>query len=59
MDKKERENMGWLGRQHVLKNYSHEGYIKQWDEVLTGVHEKYGSWGERQDYQSWAFEEIV
>ena len=59
MKKEERENMGWLGRQHVLKNYSHEEYVKQWDETLTGVYEKYGSWGERKDYQSWVFEEVV
>ena len=51
--KEERENMGKMGREHILKNYGFSDYGKRWDELLTSVHEKHGSWKERDDYKSW------
>ncbi len=50
----ERQLMGKQGRQHVLDNYGFDDYVKQWDNVLSGVVERHGSW-ETRKYKSWEF----
>ena len=55
---KERQRMGKQGRAHVLENYSMENFARKWDEILTEVIEKHGSWDTRKDYQSWHFQEV-
>ena len=59
MKKEEREELGRKGREHVMKNYNFENYIKKWDEIFTDVHERLGSWENRKNYKSWTFEEVV
>ena len=58
MSVEKREELGRLGREHVLKNYGFENYGKKWDEVMTYVHEKHGSWQNRKNYKSWNFSEV-
>ena len=53
MSREERGELGRKGRMHVEKNYSMENYAKKWDEILSGVHERHGSWESRKNYQSW------
>jgi glycosyltransferase involved in cell wall biosynthesis len=53
-----RDEMGHLGAQHVEKNYNFENYIKRWDEILTDLHERHGSWSNRKIYQPYVFKEI-
>ena len=57
MDKEKREEMGRKGTEHVKKNYGYQKYCDSWDELLTKVHEKYGSW-ENRKYKSWHFKEF-
>lgn len=57
MPAKERREMGKKGKKHVRENYNKNRYVEQWDEVLTQVHEKYGSWPNEQ-YDRWTLEEI-
>ena len=58
MTKTEREELGSKGREYVLKNYSHEGYVKQWDDTMNHIHENYGSWNTRKNYKTWSIKEI-
>ena len=58
LSKEERNQLGAAGRQHVLKNYNFENYVSGWDEIMTHVHEKHGSWDTRKNYQSWRVEEL-
>jgi len=59
LSKKERNKMGEMGRQHVLKNYNFENYEKGWDKIMTHVHKKNGSWQTRKNYKSWTFKEVA
>ena len=45
--------MGKKGRNHVLTNYNFEKFCKSWDELLTSVHERHGSWNNRKLYKSY------
>tara|TARA_R100000664_G_scaffold30410_1_gene42931 strand:+ start:416 stop:1678 length:1263 start_codon:yes stop_codon:yes gene_type:complete len=54
----ERQKMGALGRQHVLKNYSMEQFTQRWDDLFTSVVKNEGSWENRKNYQSWEIREI-
>jgi glycosyltransferase involved in cell wall biosynthesis len=58
MSKEERQELGKLGREHVLKNYGFEDYWKKWDNILTDVHEKCGSWDTRKGYKLWDLIEV-
>ena len=58
LSKEEREKLGSSGREHVLKNYNFENFGKTWDEIMTHVHEKYGSWDSRKWYRAWRFEQL-
>ncbi len=53
MSKEERKNLGSLGREHVLKNYSFEDYQNNWVEFMDRVHKKHGSWENRKNYSPW------
>ena len=53
MSQEERDNLGAMGREHVVKNYSFENYKKQWIDLLDRVHEEHGSWENRKNYNSW------
>jgi len=58
MSKEEREELGRKGRQHVLDNYSFDQYVGLWDETLTNLHNKHGSWDTRK-HNSWELMEIA
>ncbi len=58
MDPKEREEMGLRGREHTLRNYNLEKNMQKWDELLTMIHEKHGSWDTRKNYKSWELIEV-
>lgn len=54
----EREELGRLGRAHVMKNFSFEYYNTQWDKVFQAVYDKYGSWDTRKNYRAWELKEV-
>jgi glycosyltransferase involved in cell wall biosynthesis len=58
LSKEEREELGTKGRKHLEDNYSYKQFSDKWDKILTSVHERFGSWDNRQGYKSWKFEEV-
>ena len=58
LDPEERQEMGRKGRQHIMKNYNLEKNMQHWDDLLTMVSEKYGSWDTRKNYKSWELIEV-
>ena len=58
MSSGDKEKLGKLGREHVLKNYGFENYIKKWDETFTYIHENFGSWETRKGYKCWEMTKI-
>ena len=58
MSKEDRAEMGRKGRQHVLDNYGFDSYVKQWDEELTKLVKKNGSWSTR-NYKGWELTKVV
>ena len=58
MDPKERQELGDRGREYTLSNYNLEKNMQKWDELLTMVHEKYGSWENRKNYKAWELTKI-
>ena len=58
MSRKERKEVGTLGREHVLKNYNFTNYCNKWDETLQYIHDKHGSWETRKNYKTWHFQEV-
>lgn len=59
MTPEERKELGKKGREHVEKNYSFEKYCEGWVEIMTEVHEKYGSWENRKGYKNWEIRELT
>ena len=59
MSPEDRAQLGAMGREHILKNYSHEQFAQRWDKVLTYVITRFGSWETRSGYQSWKFQEVT
>jgi len=57
--KKEREELGKKGREHVIKNYNFDNYGQKWDEILTQVQAECGSWESRKNYNSWQLKEVI
>ena len=53
MGKDKREELGQNGVNHILENYSFENFAKSWDEFITEIHEKNGSWETRKNYKKW------
>jgi len=58
MSKKERAALGKAGREYVMKDYNFQNFCDRWDEIFTDIHEKYGSWENRKNYQSWSLMEL-
>ena len=58
MPKKERAALGKAGREYVMKDYNFQNFCNRWDEILMHIHEKYGSWENRKNYQSWSLTEV-
>jgi len=54
----ERRRMGKAGREHVLTNYAFDKFHESWDKIMTEVHDKYGSWDNRKNYNSWSIEQL-
>ena len=59
MSKEERQKLGTMGRQHLIKNYNLDNFAKQWDELFTRIHNNCGSWDTRKNYKSWEFSEVL
>ena len=55
---KKRAELGLAARKHVQKNYSFENFAKKWDEILTEVHDRCGSWDTRKNYNSWEIRKV-
>lgn len=58
MSREERRDLGLRGKAHVDNNYNFNDYTNKWDELLKGVHKKYGSWDNRKAYKTWQLREI-
>jgi len=56
--KDELRDIGLMGRNHVMKNYSFESFSKSWDQFLQAFHDKNGSWENRKNYKSWELLEV-
>ena len=52
------DKIGLLGRGHVLTNYNFDNFKKKWVDLMTDIHEKYGSWDNRKHYKPWELIEI-
>ena len=52
------DKIGLLGREHVLTNYNFDNFKKKWVDLMTDIHEKYGSWDNRKRYKPWELIEI-
>jgi len=59
MSKKDREKMGSMGRQHVIKNYNFDDFQQKWIDLLEDIHKRHGSWSTRKLYKSWELIKIV
>ena len=58
MSKEERSKLGKLGREHVNTNYNFSEYGDKWDQVITYLMDKHGSWETRKNYKSWELAEV-
>tara|TARA_R110001583_G_scaffold6509_9_gene33028 strand:- start:936 stop:2201 length:1266 start_codon:yes stop_codon:yes gene_type:complete len=55
----ERNKMGMLGREHVLKNYNFSNFNETWVKQMLQVYEDNGSWETRKNYDGITFKELV
>jgi glycosyltransferase involved in cell wall biosynthesis len=53
MTKKEREELGKNGRNHVLETYSLSDYSDSWHKLFQETFEELGSWESRKNYNKW------
>jgi len=58
MTPEERDEMGALGRQHVLNNYGFAQYSGLWYQTFKDTFEEFGSWEDRKNYKHWSIEEL-
>ena len=58
MSKEDRKDLGQKGLEHVKANYNFEDFEAKWVDLMTSVHERFGSWENRKDYQSWDLLEL-
>ena len=58
MSKEDRKDLGQKGLEHVKANYNFEDFEAKWVDLMTSVHERFGSWESRKDYQSWDLLEL-
>jgi len=54
----ERAELGRLGREHVMKNYSMEVFEKSWQDTIEQAMIDFGSWETRKGYKRWELTEI-
>ena len=54
----EREKLGELGQDHISKNYNFENFKEQWVNLMVDIHEKYGSWDTRKNYNNIRIEQL-
>lgn len=59
MDPTARQNLGKLGRGHVLQNYGFDKYSENWKKVFDETYDNMGSWENRKNYKKWNFEEVI
>ena len=59
MSREDREKLGAMGREHVLKNYHIDDFAKKWDNIFTNLCKNEGSWDTRKNYKSWEFSEVL
>ena len=59
MTREQRKAIGKMGREHVDTNYSYKSFKEKWVNLMTSVHERYGSWDNRKLYKAWTFEEVA
>jgi len=57
--REELKKMGLAGREYVLKSFNYDKIRKRWPELLSEVHEKFGSWENRKGYKTWEIKEIL
>ena len=53
------KKMSIQGREHVLQNYSFEGYTTKWVRLIDDMVEHHGSWETRKNYQKWQLMEVA
>ena len=58
MSPSERDDLGKLGIEHVIKNYNFDNFKQTWVKTMTDLYEKNGSWENRKNYSSWKVTEI-
>ena len=59
MGTEERQRLGQLGREHVLKNYNFDDFETNWVNLMLKVYEEEGSWDNRTKYSRIIFKEIA
>jgi len=59
MPKKQREKIGKLGRDHVMKNYNFENFNNSWVDLMLNIHEEEGSWDTRKYTKRWVIKEVA
>ncbi len=52
MTRDQRKTLGAKGAEHVKNNFNFEKIMKQWDNILSDLHNKHGSWQNRKNYKS-------
>jgi len=58
MTPEERQDLGKLGREHVLKNYNFQDFNKKWLKLMEDVYKKHGSWKNRKNHKTWRKEQL-
>ncbi len=58
MSKIERQDIGSLGRQHVVKNYNPEILLPKWDQIFTKLYKEKGSWETRKNHDRWTLKAV-
>jgi len=59
MGHEKRRELGLAGREWSRTKFGFENFVSTWDETLTALHEKCGSWDTRKGYQKHEFKEIT
>lgn len=59
MSAQAREDLGKVGRKHVVDNYNFETFRERWVSFMTRVYDECGSWETRKNYNGIRFGEIV
>ena len=55
---KELAELGRLGRAHVMKSYSMETYVDNWNKLLTKINKEHGSWADRKK-KYWSLKKVL